>query len=62
MGCLGIEWELHALLLEHHQAFFDSSAAKIDRLRREGGAYIGGIDFFRKVFKHSVKTRVVLVI
>lgn len=42
----------HPLLSEHHQAFFDSSAAKIDRLRREGATYIGGIDFFRKVFQH----------
>ena len=40
------------MLSEHHQAFFDSSTAKIDRLRREGAAYIGGIDFFRKVFQH----------
>jgi DNA helicase-2/ATP-dependent DNA helicase PcrA len=52
MDRLGIDWQSHALLSEHHQAFFDSSAAKIDRLRREGAAYIGGIDFFRKVFQH----------
>jgi superfamily I DNA/RNA helicase len=52
MDSLGIDWRSHALLSEHHQAFFDSSAAKIDRLRREGATYIGGIDFFRKVFQH----------
>jgi superfamily I DNA/RNA helicase len=52
MDRLGIDWQSHALLSEHHQAFFDSSAAKIERLRREGAAYIGGIDFFRKVFQH----------
>ena len=52
MGRLGIDWQSHALLSGHHQAFFDSSAAKIERLRREGAPYIGGIDFFRKVFQH----------
>lgn len=52
MDRLGIYWQSHPLLLEHHQAFFDSSAAKIDRLRRDGATYIGGIDFFRKVFQH----------
>ncbi|CBJ35968.1 UvrD-helicase domain-containing protein [Ralstonia solanacearum] len=52
MERLGIDWQSHPLLLEHHQAFFDSSAAKIDRLRREGAEFIDGIDFFRKVFQH----------
>ncbi|SED37129.1 Superfamily I DNA or RNA helicase [Burkholderia sp. WP9] len=52
MDRLEVDWQSHPLLSEHHQAFFDSSAAKIDRLRREGAAYIGGIDFFRKVFQH----------
>lgn len=49
---LGIDWQSHAPLAEHHQAFFDSSAAKIEKLRREGSEFIGGIDFFRKVFRH----------
>ena len=52
MDRLGIDWPSHALLAEHHQAFFDSSTARIERLRKDGTAYIGGIDFFRKVFKH----------
>lgn len=52
MDRLGIHWKSYALLSEHHKSFFDSSAAKIDRLRREGTAYISGIDFFRKVFNH----------
>ena len=49
---IGVDVQSHALLAEHHQAFFDSSAAKIDRLRREGAEFIGGVDFFRKVFRH----------
>lgn len=49
---LGLDWRYHSVLTEHHQAFFDSSAAKVDRLRKEGTPYIGGIDFFRKVFQH----------
>lgn len=52
MNRLGIDWESHAMLIEHHKAFFESSAAKIERLHREGAAYIGGIEFFRKVFRH----------
>lgn len=52
MERLGIDWQSSALLSEQHRAFFDSSTARIDRLRNEGAAYIGGIDFFRKVFKH----------
>jgi superfamily I DNA/RNA helicase len=52
MACLGIDWRSHRLLSEHHQAFFDSSAARIEKLRREGAPYIGEIDFFRKVFQH----------
>lgn len=52
MRRLGIDLHGHALLAEHHQAFFDSSAAKIDKLRRDGAEFIGGIEFFRKVFRH----------
>lgn len=52
MDRLRVDWQSHALLAEHHRAFFDSSAARIERLHREGAAYIGGIDFFRKVFQH----------
>lgn len=48
---LRINWQSHSLLMEHYQAFFDSSAAKIDRLRREGAPYIGETEFFRKVFQ-----------
>ncbi|MFA1753467.1 UvrD-helicase domain-containing protein [Xanthomonas campestris] len=52
MARIGIDWQSHRLLREHHQAFFESSAAKVDRLRREGTPYIGEIEFFRKVFQH----------
>lgn len=52
MDRIGINWQSHALLVEHHHAFFDSSAARIERLTKDGGAYIGGIEFFRKVFQH----------
>ena len=52
MTRLGIDWQSHKLLSEHHQAFFDSSAAKIERLQRDCAAYIAEIDFFRRVFQH----------
>lgn len=52
MARLGIDWQAYQLLSEHHRAFFDSSAVKIERLRKEGTPYIAEIDFFRKVFQH----------
>lgn len=52
MARLGIDWQAYRLLSEHHQAFFDSSAAKVERLQREGAPYISEINFFRKVFQH----------
>ena len=52
MACLGIDWQSHRLLSEHHQAFFNSSAARVERLRREGTPYLGEVGFFRKVFQH----------
>ncbi len=52
MARLDINWRSHPLLSEHHQAFFESSASRIARLQREGITYIGGIDFFRKVFQY----------
>jgi DNA helicase-2/ATP-dependent DNA helicase PcrA len=52
MNRLEIDWQSHALLVDHYRAFFDSAEARTDRLRREGGAYLGGLEFFRKVFQH----------
>lgn len=49
---LGVDIQRYTLLVEHHQAFFDSSEARLERLRRDGSEFIGGIDFFRKVFRH----------
>lgn len=51
MESLGIEWQSHALLSEHHRAFFESSASRIARLQNEGAPYIGDIEFFRKAFR-----------
>ncbi|WP_174874907.1 UvrD-helicase domain-containing protein [Vogesella oryzae] len=49
---LGIDFRQHAVLEEHHTAFFSSSQARIDRLKKEGAEFIGDIATFRKVF-HS---------
>ena len=38
-------------LLEHYQAFFESSQARIARLKSEGAAFIGDIATFRTVFE-----------
>lgn len=38
-------------LLEHHDAFFSSSRARIQRLQSEGTTFISDINSFRKVFK-----------
>ncbi len=48
---LSIDYKLFPLLQEHHNAFFESSQARIDRLTKEGTAFIADIDAFRKVFQ-----------
>lgn len=48
---LSIDYRLFPLLQEHHKAFFDGSQARIDRLKKEGTAFIADIDAFRKVFQ-----------
>lgn len=49
---LSIEIEDFTQLSEHHQAFFESSQARITRLRSEGVEAISDISFFRKVFQN----------
>jgi superfamily I DNA/RNA helicase len=49
---LAIDFRLFTLLQEHHVAFFDSSQARINRLKSEGSEFIGDIETFRKVFQH----------
>lgn len=46
-----IDLKLFPTLLEHLNSFFDSSKARIERLKKEGNPYIGDIENFRKVFK-----------
>jgi superfamily I DNA/RNA helicase len=38
-------------LLAHHEAFFASSQARLERLQNSGAAYITDLSFFRKVFR-----------
>ncbi|HDR9584033.1 TPA: ATP-dependent helicase [Burkholderia stabilis] len=49
---LTIDFRLFPLLQEHHKAFFESSQARIDRLKKEGTEFIGSIETFRKVFQN----------
>ncbi|WP_336768976.1 ATP-dependent helicase [Pantoea endophytica] len=48
---LDISPEIHPALLTHREAFFSSSAARIERLQKEGATYINQISFFKKVFR-----------
>ncbi len=48
---LAIDFRLFATLREHHTAFFDSSQARVARLKSEGSEFIGDIETFRKVFQ-----------
>jgi DNA helicase-2/ATP-dependent DNA helicase PcrA len=48
---IGIDYRKLPALLDHHTAFFASSQARIDRLKKEGAAFIGEIDTFRRVFE-----------
>lgn len=49
---LRIRIEDFAQLHEHHQAFFESSEARIARLEREGVDDIRHVEFFRKIFQN----------
>ncbi|MBN9146007.1 MULTISPECIES: UvrD-helicase domain-containing protein [unclassified Novosphingobium] len=47
---IGIDWRTNESLREHHEAFFDSSQRRIDRLVREGSEAIAEVALFRRVF------------
>lgn len=51
MERLGINLASHVSLVEHREAFFASSTARIGRLQREGASYVNNVEFFRKVFR-----------
>jgi superfamily I DNA/RNA helicase len=48
---MGIDFSAVSTLSEHHEAFFTSSQARIDRFQQEHGGYISEIGDFRKVFE-----------
>lgn len=48
---LDIDFQSFAMLREHYSAFFESSQARIDRLKKEGAEHIGDVATFRKVFQ-----------
>jgi superfamily I DNA/RNA helicase len=48
---VGIDFRSVPMLLEHHEAFFDSSRSRIERLKKEGAEFIDDIRTFRKVFE-----------
>jgi DNA helicase II / ATP-dependent DNA helicase PcrA len=48
---IGIDFRILPTLREHHEAFFESSLARIQRLQGEGSAFVGDINAFRKVFE-----------
>lgn len=49
-AALGVDRHACASLQEHHNAFFDCSQKRIDRLVKEGSAAIAELAMFRKVF------------
>ncbi|WP_387467267.1 UvrD-helicase domain-containing protein [Photorhabdus sp. RM323S] len=48
---LAFDIQAFTQLHEHYEAFFESSQARIDRLKKEGTEMIGDIATFRKVFQ-----------
>jgi superfamily I DNA/RNA helicase len=48
---LAIPYDLHESLSSPHTAFFESSVARVEKLRKEGPNYIGDIASFRRVFQ-----------
>src|SRR3989344_5107206 len=51
---IGVDFISVATLIEHYDAFFESSKARILRLQREGAEFIGDISTFRKVFESRI--------
>lgn len=49
---LGIDFWAVPVLREHHEAFFESSQVRVERLQREGSPYIRDIATFRRVFEN----------
>lgn len=49
---IGIDFRTVPTLWEHYEAFFQSSRARVDRLRNDGVEFIGDIGTFRKVFEN----------
>jgi superfamily I DNA/RNA helicase len=48
---LSVDFAAVPALQDQYASFFDSSAARIARLRKEGAQFIGDIDAFRRVFR-----------
>lgn len=48
---LNIDLDSFPQLVEHREAFFRSSQARIEKLQKTGASYIGDVAFFRKVFR-----------
>lgn len=49
---LDIDFRVFPSLQEHYHAFFESSQARIDRLKKEGTEFISDINSFRRVFQN----------
>ena len=48
---LGVELRAFPALVEHREAFFASSQARLERLQNSGAGYITDLSFFKKVFR-----------
>jgi superfamily I DNA/RNA helicase len=49
---LGIDFTAFEALADQHAAFFASSQARIERLKKEGTSFVGDVASFRKVFQN----------
>jgi DNA helicase-2/ATP-dependent DNA helicase PcrA len=47
---IAISYRDYSPLVQHHNAFFESSKSRIERLKKDGAEFIGDISTFRKVF------------
>jgi superfamily I DNA/RNA helicase len=48
---LDISQDVFPAISTHREAFFNSSAARIERLQKDGASYINHVSFFKKVFR-----------
>lgn len=55
---LGINFRIYPMLKEHHESFFKSTQARVDRLQQDNALFATDIDAFKRAFKPKTGIKV----